>query len=510
MYSAYAYLRISTEDQSNFSLEAQEEIIKKYAASHHFNIIKTYTDDGVSAKNFNRPAWKKLELDLLKSKGEVRTIIVAKYDRLIRNAAEGLTLLERFEKSLKVQIISAGENFYIDPHSPYYFKIRADMFVNAEFERRVIADRTKMGIWQAKRQGRFLGTAPFGYKNARDANNKPIIVLDQNRASIIQQLFENVAAGMDWKQAGKIARKNGFTNTRKDAVKWVLNNILYAGIIEVPAYGREPATRVKGIHEPIISEATFHRAQSMMYNKSQPKQELREEFPLRGIIKCKECDRPMTGGMRRGRLGTLYPYYNCNYCKGQNYNADKAHQSLLQILHELSLPEQHIRILRERAEKVMKEQFSMRVHNAEKLRNEIRELETKIDQLEERYITGKIEDSTFQKFNSKWKGELAGKLIEAEQLTTDESKYWQIFYKHLYRLGDISSAYDNAALENKRRIIEGVFNNGFYLTKQGYETPQINPILFTEELKINNLRFTQAQIKKGNIAISLSSSGDRT
>ncbi len=120
---------------------------------------------------------------------------------------------------LQVQIISAGENFYIDPHSPFYFKIRADMFVNAEFERRVIADRTKMGIWQAKKQGRFLGMAPFGYKNARDANNKPIIVIDPRRAPVIRELFENVANGMDWKLAGQIAKKNGFTLTGKDSVK---------------------------------------------------------------------------------------------------------------------------------------------------------------------------------------------------------------------------------------------------------------------------------------------------
>lgn len=171
MHYAYAYLRISSEDQSNFSLEAQEEIIKRYAASHNFSIQKVFTDDGVSAKNFNRPAWKRLEIDLSKSKGEVKAVIVAKYDRLIRNAAEGLALLERFEMKLQVQMISAGENFYIDPHSPFFFKIRADMLVNGEFERRVIADRTKMGIWQAKKQGRFLGTAPFGYKNARDSSN---------------------------------------------------------------------------------------------------------------------------------------------------------------------------------------------------------------------------------------------------------------------------------------------------------------------------------------------------
>ncbi len=508
MHSAYAYLRISTEDQSNFSLEAQEEIIRKYAASHNFNIVKTYTDDGVSAKNFDRPAWKKLEIDLSKSKGQIKAIMVAKYDRLIRNAAEGLTLLERFEIKLQVQIISTGENLYIDPHSPFYFKIRADMFVGAEFERRVIADRTKMGIWQGKKQGRYFTTAPFGYVNERDGNNKPIIVLHTERAKTVKQLFEQVATGMDWKEAGRIAKKNGFNNKGKDAIKRVLSNIVYAGIIIVPAYGRELATQVKGIHEPIISEEVFYWVQAMIDGKPQPKMKDREEFPLRGVLHCQQCNNLLTAGLSRGRHGGLFPYYRCRKCKGENYNANKVHDILTEVLQQLSLAPEQIQKDRETAEQQMEQRLATRAHKVKRLEIEIQEMESKIEQSEEKYITGKIEEITYRKFTDRWKRDLSGKRIELEQASSDERGYWKLFYENLSLLSDISGLFNKSTIENKQRIIRMGFAHPLHITSQGLRTPAINPILHRESLIISNLQITKSQ--KNRESLNDSPSGARS
>jgi site-specific DNA recombinase len=49
------YCRVSMDEQSEgFSLNYQEESLKRFCASIGYNIIKTYRDDH-SAKNFNRP-----------------------------------------------------------------------------------------------------------------------------------------------------------------------------------------------------------------------------------------------------------------------------------------------------------------------------------------------------------------------------------------------------------------------------------------------------------------------
>jgi DNA invertase Pin-like site-specific DNA recombinase len=58
--NAVAYIRISQLDQSNFSIDGQQSILKKFAKDQGLNIVDTFIDNGKSARNFNRPEWKKL------------------------------------------------------------------------------------------------------------------------------------------------------------------------------------------------------------------------------------------------------------------------------------------------------------------------------------------------------------------------------------------------------------------------------------------------------------------
>ena len=51
--------RISSDEQSNHSIPYQEETIRKYCEFKGYNIVRTYLED-YSAKNFERPEWKKM------------------------------------------------------------------------------------------------------------------------------------------------------------------------------------------------------------------------------------------------------------------------------------------------------------------------------------------------------------------------------------------------------------------------------------------------------------------
>jgi site-specific DNA recombinase len=93
MKKAYQYIRISEEDQSNFSLSGQEKMNKDFAEKHNIEVVQAFIDDGYSAKNFDRPNWRALEKSLAQNKNKIDYLIVTKYDRLIRNAAEGLAFI---------------------------------------------------------------------------------------------------------------------------------------------------------------------------------------------------------------------------------------------------------------------------------------------------------------------------------------------------------------------------------------------------------------------------------
>ena len=60
------YPRVSTEDQSRFghSLDEQEDRLKKLCEFKDYEIYKIYREEGVSAKDTNRPKFKEMIQDM--------------------------------------------------------------------------------------------------------------------------------------------------------------------------------------------------------------------------------------------------------------------------------------------------------------------------------------------------------------------------------------------------------------------------------------------------------------
>ena len=60
------YTRVSTEDQSRFgfSLDEQEESLKRLCEWKGYKIYKIYREEGVSAKSMNRPKFKEIIQDM--------------------------------------------------------------------------------------------------------------------------------------------------------------------------------------------------------------------------------------------------------------------------------------------------------------------------------------------------------------------------------------------------------------------------------------------------------------
>ena len=79
------YPRVSTEDQSRFghSLDEQEDRLKKLCEFKDYEIYKVYREEGVSAKDTNRPKFKEMIQDM--KDGKINKIVVYKLDRLTRS-----------------------------------------------------------------------------------------------------------------------------------------------------------------------------------------------------------------------------------------------------------------------------------------------------------------------------------------------------------------------------------------------------------------------------------------
>ncbi len=87
--------------------------------------------------------------------------MVARLDRLGRDAAETLTLLKRFRTG-KVGLVSLAE--HVDLATPHGRAMAGIGAVFAELERSLIAQRTSEALGELRRQGRAWNHAPFGWR----------------------------------------------------------------------------------------------------------------------------------------------------------------------------------------------------------------------------------------------------------------------------------------------------------------------------------------------------------
>jgi DNA invertase Pin-like site-specific DNA recombinase len=174
MKTAIGYVRISKKDQSMYSLDAQERLIREYCQRNSVSISAIFRDDGECSDTFDRPDYIALEKFIKMRKGRVNFLVIKDHDRFSRNLSEALAKIEHLEKKFGVKVVAIDEPINIETNDPSIFLSRAFKYLMANHELLNIRKRTTQGIRNAIASGRVVNTAPFGYNNIRDDQGKPI------------------------------------------------------------------------------------------------------------------------------------------------------------------------------------------------------------------------------------------------------------------------------------------------------------------------------------------------
>lgn len=143
----YGYARVSTTGQAKdgHSLEAQKQLLEQNGAQFIYS-------DSASGKTTDRPAFHELMTKLC----EGDTLIITKLDRVARSLYDGSKLVdELIQRGVKVNILNIG----LLDNSPANKLIRHIFFGFAEFERDMIAERT--------REGKAVARTKAGFKEGR-------------------------------------------------------------------------------------------------------------------------------------------------------------------------------------------------------------------------------------------------------------------------------------------------------------------------------------------------------
>jgi DNA invertase Pin-like site-specific DNA recombinase len=148
------YVRVSTAEQadSGLGLAAQAQAIRTAVAARGDRLVAVCEDAGVSGKGINRPG---LDQALAAVEaGDAQALVVAKLDRLSRSIVDFVGLMDRAQrKGWHVVALDLG----VDTRTPQGEMVANVMASFAQFERRIIGQRTKDALAIKRQQGVKLG-----------------------------------------------------------------------------------------------------------------------------------------------------------------------------------------------------------------------------------------------------------------------------------------------------------------------------------------------------------------
>lgn len=487
MNKALGYRRLSDKDQSNYSLEDQEDSIRNYCTMNKLDLIAMFTDNGQCSDTFDRADYRALEQFIKKHRGKFSYLIVKAHDRFSRNLPEALMKIQELQEKYKIKVLESSESVDLDPRDPDVYIQRAFKYLMANVELMNIRKRTRNGIRTAQLSGRYVNMAPFGYINKRDESDRGILIIDENKAHIVQWIFESYILKVPMPEIFRKAKQMGFTRTGHNAITNLLGNCTYAGLVKVNADLKNPEKLIKGLHQPIISEGVYWVVQEMLGNKRVQQSYPKDEFPMKGIIVCDCCGHPLRAAFSKGR-NKRYLYYFCPIHRKTNLKGEQLHEVMDSLLNILSLDEDQLQFINKRS----KEKLHELMKDTEKVyqlrAKQLGDLDKKLDKLEERLINEEIDISTFKK----WKMNLSKqKSVLEEELNnlrkgSFESK-WNHVSKVLPTMKNLKAYYDKATPHGRQKLLKVWFDGNLTFSDGRYRTGSVHQALRFNILKAKKL-----------------------
>lgn len=362
VYRAGLYARISVETERKREADTignQLQLLKDYVSEHSdLTVFDIYSDDDISGTDFIRPEFSRMMNDL--RDGKIDCIIVKDLSRLGRNYLESGEYIEMVFPFFRCRFISVTDRFdtkYQQADISVQLKNMANEMYAKDISRKICSTMRTI-----QEQGKFAGSrAPYGYR--LDPADKHHLIIDEETAPIVKQLFELLAEGNTVHFVATTMNANGipspgrllyergiastdhFKNSKwyMQTVRRILQDEIYLGWMVSGKFrstyhstgkkGSQPVPReewivTKGTHEPIVTEELFNKVQeyfvrmkeehgqTAVYNSKSKKASI-----FKGHLRCGECGQAMFlrnkhshGKVTAWYYCALHENYNSSYC----------------------------------------------------------------------------------------------------------------------------------------------------------------------------------------------------
>lgn len=391
---AAAYIRVSTDDQVEYSPDAQLVEIRKYAAAHGYVLPNEFIflDEGISGKHTEkRPEFNRMIGTAKQKPRPFDAILLWKFSRFARNREDSIVYKSMLRRELGIDVISISEPLADDKMS-----IIMEAMIEAmdEYYSLNLAEEVKRGMTEKARRGGLQSTPSFGYR--AEGN---VLVPVPEEAALVRSIFDRFISGeglfpiAKWlnDMGVKTHRGNRFENR---TIEYILRNPVYIGKMRWNPTGRtrrdfsnENIILADAQHQPLISQETWDAAQRRMAAvKAQWKYHGRPVTEhkrwMSGLIRCADCGSTLIFASPR--------YWKCNgYVRGrcrstQHVTDEKLTEMLLTLMERDTQQEIPVsyHIVRSRPEAMDESAL---------LKEQRSHLDAKLERLREAYLSG-VED----------------------------------------------------------------------------------------------------------------------
>ncbi len=425
---------VSKKSEQSGSIETQQIILENFCKTNDIRKYQHYYDDGFSGANFDRPGFERLLEDI--ENGKINLVVVKDLSRFGRSDKVPDSLEEFF--ALKgVRFIAVDDNIDTGELADIS-RVDDEIHLRAFFNSWYLRDTSKKirnGKKARAELGKVMAVYPtYGYK--KDPQDKNHYIVDEETAPIVQRIFTLAKSGMTPTKIGELLTDEkipvpsevvGNDHTRQGAIKrgWnrntvckILQNVTYLGWVSngntrkisykkkgVKIVPKEERTIRKGMHEPLVDEATFNLVQDMIESRTGVRTKS-YDWLLKGLICCKECGKKLSLVPQKKKNKTTF-YLRCNtyatnthlgLCTPHSNNLDKLTEAVLTQIRnrcmEFLQEEKYQRIADKSKNRFLTNKFSIK-NQIQLQEKRLKDTNNIIDSIYKEKCLGRIQEEDF-------------------------------------------------------------------------------------------------------------------
>ena len=458
-----ALARVSSREQERegFSLEVQEEALRRYATQAGGEIVKLFRIAETASKGDERKAFRELVAYAKKNAGLLDGLLFYKVDRAARNLFDYVEL-ERLESEYDLPFISVSQPTESTPAGRMMRRTLANM---ASFYTEQQSVDVREGLARRVQEGWFVTRGPYGYRNIRK-DGRGLIAVDPKAAANVKRIF-HLYAYENLTLDGLVERINSegmvfrpsLPNFPRSSVHNILKDRAYIG--EVLHKGQW----YPGKHEPLIDRATWDRVQALLGGHVYQSHALTYASDL---IQCAHCGHPITGEQKTKKTKTgerFYTYYRCTYYNKKGHPRARVTEAdldkqVLAVFDKMRIEDEKVRdwfrlVL---ASQTRDAQADSRAQRDELLRQESL-IVAQQDRLLNMRLAEDIDQETFARKHTEMRDRLASIKLQLDVLDRCHDETAELAAKVFELSQTLRQQWLTADYAAKRRILEIVFLN---------------------------------------------------